>query len=90
MSTIISILELIYVVYFMAMKKKDIKTMKKKDIKEVWSTYTEAARAIGITKGAITNWPEVLSPIQRDRVIAAALREGKPIPKHWLQREESA
>ena len=64
--------------------------MKKQDIKKLWNTYAEAARSIGITKGAITNWPEVLSPIQRDRVIAAALREGKPIPSHWLKREKSA
>lgn len=64
--------------------------MRKHDIKKLWKTYAEAARAIGITKGAITNWPEELSPIQQDRVIAAALREGKQIPAHWLERKEKS
>ena len=64
--------------------------MRKSDIKKLWNTYAEAARAIGITKGAITNWPEELSPGQQAKVVFAALRDGKQIPAHWLKKEEKS
>lgn len=37
-------------------------------------TVSEAARAIGITSAAVSQWPDVLPPRIEDRVIAAIAR----------------
>jgi len=37
-------------------------------------TVTAAARSIGVTTQAITQWPVVLTPLTRDRVLAALVR----------------
>jgi transcriptional repressor of cell division inhibition gene dicB len=37
-------------------------------------------RALGITKGAISQWPEELDQSKTDRVIGALIRLGKPVP----------
>lgn len=44
-----------------------------------------AARAIGISKAAVAQWPDTLPLRLADRVIAAMVRQGKPIPPGWLQ-----
>ena len=64
--------------------------MKKEEAVKLFGGVTKLAKAIDITHSAVSMWKEELTATQRDRVIAAALREGKPIPKHWLQREKSA
>ncbi len=48
------------------------------------------AKAVGIKLPSLYGWPEQLPQRLRDRVIAAALRAGKPIPAHWLSREKEA
>jgi len=40
------------------------------------ATVTEMARALGVTRSAISQWPEVLRQEQVDRVIGAAVRLG--------------
>lgn len=64
--------------------------MTREEAIRLFGSVTALADAVGVTVGAIGQWKRKLSPIQRDRVIAAALREGKPIPSHWLKREKSA
>lgn len=38
-------------------------------------TVTDAARAVGVTPGAICNWPDVLPARLSDRVLAAFARK---------------
>jgi hypothetical protein len=40
------------------------------------STVTEMAKAIGVTRSAVSQWPEELRQEQTDRVIGAAVRLG--------------
>ena len=42
-------------------------------------TQVELAAALGITKQAVSAWPDVLPQEQRDRVVGAAVRLGKPL-----------
>lgn len=55
--------------------------MKKQDAIQAFGTPSKLARAIGITPQAVYQWPEELTDIIRDRVIAAAVREGIYGPK---------
>jgi len=64
--------------------------MKKTILKDMWGSYAAAARSIGVTRATISQWPDELTPRLQARVVFAALREGKPIPSHWLKREKSA
>lgn len=41
------------------------------------STQSDLARAVGLTRGRIAQWPEVLTQAQTDRVIGAAVRLGR-------------
>ena len=41
------------------------------------STVTEMAAAIGVTRSAVSQWPEQLTQPQIDRVVGAAVRLGK-------------
>lgn len=48
------------------------------------------AEALGLTKGAISQWPEQLDQSKTDRVIGALLRLGKPIPEGFAAPTEPA
>lgn len=50
--------------------------MKKEALKQLWGTYEKAAKALGLTKGALPQWENELKPYQIDRVAGAALRTG--------------
>lgn len=41
------------------------------------TTVTELAAAVGVTRSAVSQWPEELRPWQVDRVLGAAVRLGK-------------
>ncbi|RMD64883.1 hypothetical protein D6833_03735 [Candidatus Parcubacteria bacterium] len=64
--------------------------MKKIEAIKLFGGVKKLADAIQITHSAVSMWPDELSPTMRDRVIAAALRHGKPIPEHWLKREQAS
>lgn len=49
-----------------------------------------AADAIGCTSSAISQWPEVLPDRIIDRVIAALVRQGKPVPPELIDTEAKA
>lgn len=40
-------------------------------------TRVDLARAVGVTKARISQWPEHLEPYQRDQVLVAAIRARK-------------
>ena len=50
--------------------------MEKKEALRVFGTASALARAMGVTRSAVSQWPEKLTPRVGDRVIAAALRSG--------------
>jgi len=54
---------------------------------EFFGGKSKLADAVGIRLPSLYGWPEKLTPRLQDRVIAAALREGKQIPAHWLKKE---
>jgi len=65
--------------------------MKKCDaISLLGGTVTDAAKAIGINRQAVTQWPDVLPPRIVDRVLAAVARtRPKEWPRIWAELAES-
>ena len=50
--------------------------MNKRDAINIFGSGAALARAIGVTRSAISQWPEVLEQAQADRVMGAAFRLG--------------
>lgn len=50
--------------------------MTKTEAFQIFKSYTAMAQALGVTKSAVSQWPEDLDQAQTDRVIGAALRLG--------------
>ena len=53
--------------------------MTKNEAADLFGNQTRLAEAVGVTKSAISQWPHVLTQEQRDRVVGAAVRLGKPL-----------
>ena len=49
--------------------------MTKQEAIKLFGTATKLARAIGICPQAVYQWPEVLTPLLNDRVMAAMMRK---------------
>lgn len=70
--------------------------MTKNDAAQIFGkSHADLARALGMTRGGISQWPDELTPVQTDRVLGAALRLGRVVPQHLLpeiraQRAEAA
>lgn len=47
--------------------------------------HADLARALDMTRGGISQWPDELTDAQRDRVIGAAIRLGRQVPPRFLQ-----
>lgn len=54
--------------------------MKKTEAIKLFGTGAGLARAVGLTRGRISQWPDVLTQKQIDLVVGAALRLGKIAP----------
>lgn len=52
------------------------------------SSGAELGRALGLSRGRISQWPDVLDQEQMDRVIGAAMRLGKLVPAEFQIRSE--
>lgn len=52
----------------------------------IFLKQTHIADACGVTRGAVSLWPEVLSQRLGDVVIGAAVRTNTPIPEDILRR----
>ncbi|CAM2143733.1 transcriptional repressor of cell division inhibition gene dicB [Pararobbsia alpina] len=50
----------------------------------IFGTGTALARALGITKGAISQWPDALDQKQTAMVIGAAVQAGRPVPEGFI------
>lgn len=51
---------------------------KQQAIRALGGTVSEAARRVGVTSSAISQWPDDLPPRLEDRVLAALAREHLP------------
>lgn len=51
--------------------------MTKQQAISIWGTMTAMAPVLGITRQAITAWPDVLDQWRIDLVVGAAIRDGK-------------
>lgn len=52
--------------------------------------HAELARALDMTRGGISQWPDELTEAQMDRVIGAAIRLGKTVPQRFREPRSSA
>ena len=55
---------------------KRIPRTKKEAVELFGSTHSDLAKVLGITREAVTMWPEQLNQAQIDRVVGAAVRHG--------------
>lgn len=51
--------------------------MRKQQAVDLFGSPSQLAEAIGVTRSAISAWPEALSDKIADRVVAAGIRAGK-------------
>ncbi|PRF91646.1 hypothetical protein [Burkholderia multivorans] len=66
-------------------------TLTKQQAIEIFgSSGAELGRALGLSRGRISQWPEQLDQDQTDRVIGAAIRLGKQIPEGFSAPAEAA
>ena len=54
--------------------------MTKNEAAEIFGNKTKLAAAVGVTKSAISQWPDMLTQEQEDRVIGAMVRLGIQLP----------
>lgn len=50
-------------------------------------TQSALARALDMTRGGISQWPEDLTEAQTDRVLGAAIRLGRDIPPRLMSHD---
>jgi DNA-binding transcriptional regulator YdaS (Cro superfamily) len=64
--------------------------MTKQQAISMFGTGVALARALGITKGAISQWSSDLDQKQTAMVIGAAVQLGKPIPREFIVEQAAA
>lgn len=64
--------------------------LKSKAIELLGGSTASAAEAIGITYQAVDKWPDELPARLIDRVIAALVKQKKPVPRELLLRTAEA
>ena len=57
---------------------------------ELFGNGAKLGRAVGLTRGRISQWPETLDQKQTDLVVGAAIRLGKAVPLAFLKPEQPA
>lgn len=67
--------------------------MTKDQAKSIFGSNSEIARALGVTRAAITYWMQkdgdLLDERIADRLLGAAVRLGKPVPKGLVARKKT-
>lgn len=56
-------------------------TLTKQQAIAIFGSGANTGRALGITRSAVCQWPEVLDQRQTDLVVGAAVRLGKALPE---------
>lgn len=59
-------------------------TLTKHQAIAIFGNQSEIARAVGLSRSAISLWPEQLTQRQSDLILGAALRLGKPVPEGFI------
>lgn len=57
---------------------------------DLFGNGAKLGRALGLTRGRISQWPETLDQRQTDLVVGAAIRLGKDVPPAFLKPEQPA
>lgn len=67
-------------------------TLTKQQAIEVFGSQAEIGRALGLSRSAISLWPDLLTQRQTDELVGAAGRLGKPLPEGFaaIPVEQSA
>ncbi|MBR8083097.1 hypothetical protein KDX23_10105 [Burkholderia vietnamiensis] len=52
----------------------------------IFGSGAALARALGITKGAVSQWPDVLDQQRTAMVIGAAVQHGKTVPDGFIHQ----
>jgi hypothetical protein len=60
--------------------------MTKLEAAAIFGNCAQLARALSMTRGGISQWPADLTTAQSDRVIGAAMRLRREIPKRFRKR----
>ena len=63
--------------------------LKTKAIELLGGSAASAAEAIGVTYQAVVKWPDDLPARIVDRVIAALVKQKRPVPKELLVTQEA-
>jgi len=64
--------------------------MKKEQAVSLFGTSQAAmGRALNMTRAGISRWPDDLTDVQAERVLGAALRLGKKIPRDLIVRRQA-
>ncbi len=70
--------------------KLTLRTMNKKEVLELFGGTSRIARSIGISSQSVSQWPDTLTPMLADRVIAACVRAGiDPAPLLEAEHDHS-
>ena len=59
-------------------------TLTKQQAIETFGSQAEIGRALGVSRGAISLWPDQLSQRQTDELVGAANRLGKKLPDGFI------
>ena len=63
----------------------NIGPMTKQEAADIFGgVHADLARALDMTRGGISQWPDELTEAQTDRVLGAAIRLGKVIPARFM------
>lgn len=66
-------------------KRAVLLSMRKSEAVSIFGrTQSDLARALGITKSAVSQWPDELDQEKTDRVLGAALRLGVDMPAAFI------
>jgi transposase-like protein len=64
--------------------------MTKQQAAAIFESKAGLARALGISRQAINQWPDQLEERQINEVIGAAVRLGKPVPEGFIAAPDPA
>ena len=64
-------------------------TLTKQQAIEVFGSQAEISRALGLSRSAISLWPDLLTQRQTDELIGAAHRLGKTLPEGFVMAQSA-
>ncbi|MGS0980994.1 Cro/CI family transcriptional regulator [Burkholderia glumae] len=65
-------------------------TLTKEQAVGIFGTQAELARALGISRSAVSQWGDSLDQQRTDMVIGAAVRVGRPVPNGFIADDSTS